>query len=57
MVSESAVVLVCGDFSASFTWKVSVMFDAAAVGVPLMAPLEAFSERPAGNVPLVIDQV
>ena len=28
-----------------------------AVGVPVMAPLEAFRLRPAGRLPLVIDQV
>ena len=57
MVSESAALFACGDFSESLTWKVSAMFDAAAVGVPLIAPLEAFSDSPAGSVPLVMDQL
>ena len=29
----------------------------AAVGVPLMAPVEALSERPAGRVPLLNDHL
>jgi hypothetical protein len=37
---------------ASVTLKVSATLDAAAVGVPVMAPLEA-SDNPLGSVPLV----
>ena len=57
MLSDSVEVLLCADFSESATWKVSAIFDPAAVGVPVMAPLEAFRERPAGNAPLVTDQL
>ena len=31
--------------------------DPAVVGVPLICPIEAFNERPAGNAPVLTDQV
>ena len=57
MLSDRVAVLVCGDFSESVTWKVSDVLEAAAVGVPLMVPLDAFRDRPAGNAPPTIDQL
>ena len=57
MVSDRLALLLCADFSESVTWTVSAVMDVAAVGVPLMVPVEALSYRPAGNAPLVIDQV
>ena len=41
----------------SVTWKVSGVALAAAVGMPVIAPVEAFSARPAGSVPLVSAQL
>jgi hypothetical protein len=41
----------------SVTWKVSGVFEAGWVGVPVIAPVEAFSDKPAGKVPLVRDHV
>ena len=40
----------------SFTKNVSGIAVAAAVGVPLMTPVDALSNRPAGSAPLVSDQ-
>ena len=37
----------------SVTWKVSGVALAGAVGVPLIRPVVALSERPAGRVPKV----
>jgi len=39
------------------TVKVSGVALTAAVGVPLRTPVEPWSERPVGRVPLVRDQV
>jgi hypothetical protein len=41
----------------SVTVKVSAAGLAVAVGVPVMAPEVAFSDRPAGRIPLVKDQL
>jgi len=41
----------------SVTWKVSRVPFTAAVGVPVIAPVEAFSVRPAGSAPLVTAQL
>ena len=57
MLSDSVEVLLCADFSVSVTWKVTDIFDAAVAGVPVMAPVEALRERPAGNAPPTIDQL
>ena len=41
----------------SVTLNVSGVALAAAVGMPVIAPVEAFSARPAGSVPLVSAQL
>jgi len=41
----------------SVTWKVSRVPFTVAVGVPVIAPVEAFSMRPAGSAPLVTAQL
>jgi hypothetical protein len=57
MVSVIATDALCAGLLESVTVKVSGAPDIAAVGVPVMAPVEAFSDNPAGSVPLVSDQV
>ena len=47
----------CAGLPESVTLKVSGVLVMAADGVPVMAPVEALRLRPAGRVPLVIDQV
>ena len=44
---------VCVGAHESFTWIVSAALLTATVGVPLMTPVEAFNDKPAGNVPEV----
>lgn len=44
---------ICVGLLASVTLKVSGVAVAVAVGVPVIAPVEALSESPAGNEPLV----
>jgi hypothetical protein len=39
---------------ASFTWTVNAP---VAVGVPVMAPVEALSDRPAGSAPVATEKV
>jgi hypothetical protein len=56
-VSVRVTDLVCAGLSESVAMKVRDAFAALAVGVPLIAPVVAFSVRPAGSVPLVSDQV
>jgi len=41
----------------SVTWKVSGVFETVCVGVPVIAPVEVFSDKPVGKVPLVRDHV
>jgi hypothetical protein len=41
----------------SLTLNVSAVAFAAAVGVPLIVPVEEFSVTPAGKAPALIDQV
>jgi hypothetical protein len=53
-VSENTVLATWLATSATCAVKIDVP---AAVGVPLMTPVEAFRLRPAGKPPLVIDQV
>jgi hypothetical protein len=48
---------VCAGLPESVTLKVSGVLVTAAVGVPVIAPVEALRLSPAGRVPLVIDQV
>jgi hypothetical protein len=57
VVSVSAAVALCTGLLESLTLKVSAAPDTAAVGVPVMAPVAAFSDSPEGNAPLVSDQV
>jgi hypothetical protein len=47
----------CAGLPESVTENVSGVALAVAVGVPVIAPVEAFSARPAGSVPLVRDHV
>ena len=53
IVSVRLTDLVCCGLLESFTWKVSGVFVTLTVGVPAMAPVEALSKSPVGNVPLV----
>jgi hypothetical protein len=48
--------LVCAGLPESVTLKVSGVLLTAVDGVPVMAPVEALRLKPAGKVPLVIDQ-
>ena len=41
----------------SVTLKTIVLGPKAVVGVPVIAPLEEFKERPGGKLPEIIDQV
>jgi hypothetical protein len=41
----------------SVTSKVSGLFITICVGVPVMAPVDAFRDKPAGSVPGKMDQV
>ena len=57
VVRFSDTLPLCAGLPESVTLKVSAAADTAAVGVPVMAPVAVFSDRPAGNVPLVSDHV
>lgn len=57
VVSVRTAVVFCVGLPASVTLKVRDAPETAAVGVPVMAPVDVFSDSPAGNVPLVSDQV
>ena len=57
IVSVKFTVCVCAGLLESLTLKVSGVALTGAVGVPLIAPVAAFSDSPAGNVPLVNDQL
>jgi hypothetical protein len=57
IVSVRFTVFVCFGLPESCTWNVSGELLTAAVGVPVMAPVEAFNDSPAGRVPLVTDHV
>ena len=57
IVSDTVAVLVCTGLLASVTLKVRAVPVTAAVGVPVMTPVEVFNVNPAGNAPLVSDQV
>jgi hypothetical protein len=48
---------VCTGLLESLTLNVSAVALAGAVGVPVIAPVDAFNDRPAGSVPEVNDQV
>ncbi|HUN83422.1 MAG TPA: hypothetical protein VMU48_03545 [Terracidiphilus sp.] len=55
MVSDKLTVLVCIGLLESVTLKVSGAALAVAVGVPVIAPVDAFRESPDGRFPLVSD--
>jgi hypothetical protein len=57
MVSVRFAVLVCLGVPESCAWNVTALLVTAAVGVPVIAPVEAFRFKPAGSEPLVIDQL
>jgi len=57
MVKLSVADWLCAGLLESVTAKVSEVAEAVAVGVPLIAPVDAFSVSPAGSVPLVSDHV
>ena len=57
MVRLRLTVLFCAGVPESVTWKVSAVALTAALGVPVIAPVEPFSVRPPGRVPLVSDQL
>jgi hypothetical protein len=57
IVSVRVAVLVCTGLPESVTLNFSDAPDTAAVGVPVMVPVPVFSDSPAGNVPLVSDQM
>ena len=57
MVSAKLAVWVRTGLLESVTLNVSGVALAVAVGVPVMAPVAALSVKPAGNVPLLSDQV
>jgi hypothetical protein len=57
IVRERFADLLCAGLPESVTVNVSATALAVAVGVPVIAPVDAFSLRPAGSVPLVKDQV
>jgi hypothetical protein len=49
--------LLCVGLLESVTLKVSAVALAAAVGMPVIAPVDVFNLRPAGSVPLLRDHV
>ena len=57
IVSERLTDLLCAGLLESVTLNVSAVALAAAVGVPVIAPVDVFNLRPAGSVPLVSDHV
>ena len=57
IVSVRVAVFVCAGLLESVTLSLMDAPVTAVVGVPVIAPVAAFSDNPAGNVPLVSDQV
>jgi hypothetical protein len=57
IVSARVTVCVRAGLLASVTLNVNSETVAATVGVPIIAPVDAFKLRPAGRVPDVSDQV
>ena len=57
IVSDRVTDFVCTGLLESVSLNVSAVALAVAVGVPVIAPVEAFNDRPAGSEPLVSDQV
>lgn len=56
IVRVTFTLLDCMGLPESCTWNVNARLFAVAVGVPVIAPVEAFSLSPAGKVPLVVVQ-
>jgi hypothetical protein len=57
MVSDRLCVLLNDGCSESVTCRTSVLADTALVGTPLIAPVEALSDKPAGKVLFASDQL
>lgn len=57
IVSVKLTLLDCMGLPESCTRNVTARLFAAAVGVPVIAPVDAFSCKPAGKVPLVVVQL
>jgi hypothetical protein len=57
IVNVNLADLVAGGVPESATWNVSGVVVTVCVGVPVIAPVEAFNVRPAGSVPLVSDHI
>lgn len=57
IVSVRLAVLVCLGISESCTWNVSGVLVVTAEGLPVIAPVDEFKERPAGRVPPAMDHV
>ena len=57
MVRFRTTLAVCTGELESVTWKLSGVAFTAAVGVPLIKPVDAFNVNPAGKVPVVNCQV
>ncbi len=55
-VMLSAFVVLCCGLLESATWTVKLVVPVP-VGVPVMAPVEAFTDNPAGSDPIVTLQV
>ena len=57
IVNVSLADLLAGGVPESATWNVRGVLVTVCVGVPVIAPVEAFNVRPAGSVPLVSDHI
>ena len=57
IVNISLTDLLPGGALESATWNVRAVLVAVCVGVPEIAPVEAFKVRPVGRVPLVSDHI
>ena len=57
IVNVSLTDLLAGGVPESATWNVRGVLVTVCVGVPVIAPVEAFNVRPAGSVPLVSDHI
>jgi hypothetical protein len=53
IVNVTLTDLLAGCAPESTTWNVSGVLVTVCVGVPVIAPVEAFNIRPAGSIPLV----
>jgi hypothetical protein len=57
IVNVSLADLLAAGVPESATWNVRGVLVTVCVGVPVIAPVEAFNVRPAGSVPLVSDHI